>query len=438
MDEQEIKENIFSLVKEYYDKKKGKEYKKGDKINYAQPIFDHREINSVIDALLKGWFGMSDKAREFQNRISEYLNVHKTFLANSGSSANLVAVSSLLSHKLEDPIKKKSEVLTPAVTFPTTLNPIIQNGLKPVLVDVDFNTLNADPEQLKENCSKDTSLMFLPHTLGNPNEMDLIMDLVEDYDLYLIEDNCDAFGSEYDGKKTGSFGTMSTLSFYPAHHITMGEGGAISIKENDLKLERAIRSIRDWGRDCWCQGDEQSKLGACGKRFDWEIDGEAYDHRYIYSHIGYNLKPTEIMAAMGPAQMDRIEYMVSKRRKNYQYLYDKLKEYDDLLMIHTAYEKSNPSWFAFPMTIRDEAGFSRREITTYLEDKNIQTRLIFAGNITKQPAYKSVDFKIPFDLKNSKKVMHDSFFIGIHPSLEEAHLDYVHEVFERFFTEVKE
>lgn len=436
MNEQEIKENIFSLVKEYYDLRKGKEYKKGDRINYAQPIFDHMEINAVIDSLLKGWFGMSERSREFQDKISRYLGVHKTFLANSGSSANLVAVSSLMSHKLDKPIKKNSQVITPAVTFPTTLNPIIQNNLKPVLVDIDLKTLNADPEQIKECCSKDTSLLMLPHTLGNPNEMDLIMDLVEDYDIYLIEDNCDAFGSEYDGKKTGSFGTLSTLSFYPAHHMTMGEGGAVSMTEKDLKLERAIMSVRDWGRDCWCQGDEQSKLGACGRRFDWEVDGKPYDHRYMYSHIGYNLKPTEIMAAMGPAQMDRIEFMVSRRRRNYDYLYGKLKGFADI-MIHTAYDKSDPSWFALPMTIKDGANFTRRDITTYLEENNIQTRLIFAGNITKQSAYEHMEFNAPFPLVNSDKVMYDSFFIGVHPGLEEEHMDYICEVFEKFFTEVK-
>lgn len=394
-------------------------------IRYAEAIFDEKEINSMVDTLLHGWLGLEKKGREFSVKLAQYLGVSRTILVNSGSSANLLAIVALKSKKLQSPLNNGDEVITPAVTFPTTLNPIIQNNLTPVLVDVDVDTLNMDTDRLNEAISPRTRALMIPHTLGNPNDMDLIMDLVEDHDLHLIEDNCDALGSEYDGKKTGSFGVLSTSSFYPAHHITTGEGGAVSISKDDLTLYRVVKSLRDWGRDCWCEGGEKSSEGACCRRFEWEIDGVEYDHRYIYSHIGYNLKPIELQAAMGVEQLDRIDKFNAARRQNFQYLYDKLKCYSDYISFARPVKKSNPAWFSFPIRVAENAYFSRNEITKYLEEHGIQTRLIFAGNILSQPAYQGLDITPHGSMTNSDLIMKNSFFIGIHPGLSPIHLDYM-------------
>ncbi len=433
-----IKNDIFEKIEEYYKVKGEKSFIPGkDRILYAGAVFDEKEVISMVDSILKGWFGLGAKAREFNDLFSNYLGVFKTVLVNSGSSANLLALSSLCSKKIKKPIKKGSEVITPAVTFPTTFNPILQTDLKPVLVDVDIATYNCNVEQLKEAVTSKTSAIMLPHTLGNPNDMDTVMDIVEDYDLYLIEDNCDSLGSEFDGKKTGSFGVLSTYSFYPAHHITMGEGGAIAISKKDMQLYRTIRSLRDWGRDCWCEGDELSPNGACKKRFDWEINGIKYDHRYIYSHIGYNLKPTEIMTAMCLEQFKRINKFTRKRRENFQYLYNNLKKYEEYLILPVHHKKANPSWFAFPITVKNDAGFSREDITSFLEKKGIMTRLIFAGDITKQPAYKDISFRISGPKKNAENIMTNAFFIGVYPGLDMPRLKYINGIFNDFFKEVK-
>jgi len=431
---EQIKEEIFDKISEYYRVKGYEEFVPGkSRINYAGAIFDDREVVSVVDSLLKGWFGLGSKAREFSKRFSEYLGVYKTVLVNSGSSANLLALTSLTSNKLDDPIKRGDEVITPAVTFPTTLNPIIQNSLIPVLVDVDLETLNIDVEILKEAITSKTKAIMLPHTLGNPNDMDAIIDVVEDYNLYLIEDNCDALGSEFNGKKTGSFGILSTCSFYPAHHITMGEGGAVSIVEENVKLYRVVRSLRDWGRDCWCESDEKSPYGACGRRFEWFVDGVKYDHRYIYSHIGYNLKPTEMQAAVGVEQIKRIEDFNSIRRRNFEYLYGNLRKYEEYLIFVKKHRKANPAWFAFPITVREDAPFTREDIVRYLENKGIQTRLIFAGDIRKQPAYRDCKFRSVGSMKNTEYIMRNSFFIGVYPGIDENKLRYIVDAFEAFF-----
>lgn len=437
---EKIKEEIFKKITEYYEVKKehdGKFIPGVDRISYAEAIFDENEVISMIDAILKGWLGLGPKAREFTKMFSEYLGVSKTVLVNSGSSANLLALAALKSNKIGKPLNNGDEIITPAVTFPTTFNPIIQNELIPIVVDVDIGTYNIDTEMLKEAITPKTRAIMLPHTLGNPNDMDAIMDIAEDHKLYLIEDNCDAFGSEFDGKKTGSFGILSTCSFYPAHHITMGEGGSISIAEDDTTLYRVIKSLRDWGRDCWCESDEKSPNGACRRRFEWEIGGIKYDHRYIYSHIGYNLKPIEIQAAMGVEQLKRIEDFNKKRRDNYQYLYNNLRKYEEYISFIQKHKKANPAWFAFPIMVNENVPFPRYEITKYLEDKGIQTRLIFAGDITEQPAYKSIKFKSSESLENSEKVMRNSFFIGTHPGLSEFQLEYIVDVFDSFFEGVR-
>jgi CDP-6-deoxy-D-xylo-4-hexulose-3-dehydrase len=435
---EQIKRDIFEKIIEYYKMKGRTKFIPGkDRIPYAGAIFDEKEVISIVDSILKSWLGLGPKAREFTNLFSKFLGVYYTVLVNSGSSANLLALSALQSKKIKKPLEKGSEVITPAVTFPTTLNPILQTNLSPKLADVDIGTYNINLEQLKKVITSKTRAIILPHTLGNPNDMDAIMDIVDDNNLYLIEDNCDALGSEFDEKKTGSFGIMSSYSFYPAHHITMGEGGAVTITENNIPLYRSLVSLRDWGRDCWCESDEKSSHGACGKRFDWEIGGVKYDHRYIYSHIGYNLKPTEIMTAMCLEQFKKLDDFNKKRRENFQYLYFHLQKYSDQLILPVKHKKANPSWFAFPLTIREETGFSRKDIITYLEGKGIMTRLIFAGDITKQPAYKDIKFIKSESLINSEMIMKNSFFIGVYPGLDETRLKYIVEVFDGFFKEVK-
>lgn len=435
---EQIKIEIFEKISEYYKAKGHEKFVPGkSRISYAGAIFDDREVISVVDSLLSGWFGLGSKAREFTKRFSEYLGVFKTILVNSGSSANLLALTSLTSNKLDRPIRKGEEVITPAVTFPTTVNPIIQNSLTPVLVDVDLETLNVDVERLKEAITSKSRVIMLPHTLGNPSDMDAIMEVVEDYNLYLIEDNCDALGSEFKDKKTGSFGILSTCSFYPAHHITMGEGGSVSIVEENIKLYRIIRSLRDWGRDCWCESDEKSPYGACGRRFEWVVDGMKYDHKYIYSHIGYNLKPTEMQAALGVEQIKRIEYFNSVRRRNFEYLYENLRKYEDYLILVKKHKKANPAWFAFPITVRENAPFTREDIVRYLEDKRIQTRVIFAGDIKKQPAYRDYNFRCMKSMNNADYIMRNSFFIGVYPGIDENRLRYIVDVFEAFFEGVK-
>lgn len=432
---EKIRGEIFKKITEYFDvAEEGNKFVPGkDTVNYSRAVFDEKEIISMVDSILDGWWGLSSKAREFTKKFSHYLGVSKTVLVNSGSSANLIALSSLKSKKIKTPIEEGSEVITPAVTFPTTLNPIIQNNLTPVVVDVDLETYNINIEKLKESITNKTKVLMLPHTLGNSNDMDAMADIVEDNDLYLIEDNCDALGSEFDGKKTGSFGVLSTCSFYPAHHITMGEGGSVSITSHDELLYKVVKSLRDWGKDCWCESDEKSPNGACGRRFEWEVDGVRYDHRYIYSEIGYNLKPTEVQAAMVLEQLKKLDDFNGKRRDNFRYLYRRLKKYDDYLIFLKKHKKANPSWFAFPITIRDGAPFSREDFVKHLESNKIQTRPVFGGNIIRQPAYRGCNFKVCGSLENSDKIMKDAFFIGVYPGLGAPQLQHVAKTFESFF-----
>lgn len=422
----------FIVILYYILKNEVKKETQENLIYYAKAIFDDREVNSMLESLFNGWLGLGPKGRQFTDALSSYLNAWNSVFVNSGSSANLIAIAALKSKKLHNHLNNGDEILTPAVTFPTTFNPIIQNNLVPVLIDVDISTYNIDIEQLKETVSSSSKGIMIPHTLGNPNDMRAILDIVEDNNLFLIEDNCDALGSKYNDKMTGTFGVLSTVSFYPAHHITTGEGGAVVIPNEDRTLHKIVQSIRDWGRDCWCDSDTISLNGACNKRFDWEISGIPYDHRYIYSHVGYNLKPTELQAAMGVEQLKRLDGFVGKRQHNFYYLYDHLLKYSKYLHFMEITPNSNPSWFCFPIRVDDDAPFSRNQLIRFLEKNNIQTRLIFAGNILKQPAYQSIPIKIAGPLTNSDKIMENSFFIGVHPSLETDHLNYVISIFEQF------
>jgi CDP-6-deoxy-D-xylo-4-hexulose-3-dehydrase len=341
---------------------------------------------------------------------------------NSGSSANLVALSALTSSKLgKDALQPGDEVLTVAMGFPTTVNPIIQNNLKPVVVDVELETYDAISERLVEAVGPKTRAIMMAHTLGNPFNLDVVQQLCKEHDLWLIEDSCDALGSTYRGKKTGSFGDTATVSFYPAHHITTGEGGAVFVKSPLVKKQ--VESFRDWGRDCYCATGCDN---TCKKRFEWQLGDlpKGYDHKYIYSHIGYNLKATDMQAALGLSQLAKLDHFIKRRKENFNYLFNSLKDVEGLIL-PKASENSDPSWFGFPITLDPQHPVDREQLLRYLDERKIGTRLMFAGNILRQPAYKNIDFRVVGDLKNSDIVMKRTFWLGVYPGLTNTMLDYV-------------
>lgn len=423
---------IIKLTKKYAIIKEKREFIPGKTwILYSGRFFGSEEYESMVEASLDGWVTEGKYTELFENNISQYLGVGYSSFVNSGSSANLIAISSLTSNYLKERrLNLGNEVITVAAGFPTTLNPIIQNGLIPGFVDVDLSTYNANPHNLKDAISDNTKAIILAHTLGNPFDVYAIKKLATENGLFLIEDNCDALGSEYDGKKTGSFGDFSTLSFYPAHQITTGEGGAIST--NNEILNKISKSFRDWGRDCYCK---PGAYNTCGIRFSQQFAELpfGYDHKYVYSHIGYNLKATDLQAALGLAQIKRLDGFVQRRRKNFSALYKGLKQYSNLIILPKKTHNSNPSWFSFPITIRDSTGFKRADIVNYLEKNKIATRMLFAGNITKQSAYLDIKKRIYGNLLNTDKIMNDSFFVGVYPGIGEEQINYMIEVFHNFF-----
>ena len=430
---EKIRKDIYKHLEKFYKNREKHRFIPGKtRIQYAGAIFDEKEVISMLSTILDGWFGLGNKAREFESAFSNYLGVSRTVLTNSGSSANLLAITALASDKFDGHLKKGDEVITSAATFPTTLNPIIQNNLKPVFLDVKLGSYNINPDNLSNARSDRTKLIFLPHAFGIPNEMNKIMEFAEDHNIYIVEDNCDALGSTYDGKKTGSFGILSTCSFYPAHHMTMGEGGAVSIKSDNIVLYRIVKSLRDWGRACYCEHDEMAPDGACGKRFEFKIGGTPYDHRYVYSHMGYNLKPLELQAAMVVEQLKKLPYFIKRRKENFKILYNEFKRYEEYFILPQAPSQADPSWFCFPLTIRDGVLFKRKDIISFLEKNKIQTRLFFAGNITKQPAYKNIECRIVGKLDNSDKIMRDSFFIGVYPGIDKEMIEYIIDKIEEF------
>ena len=403
------------------------------KINYSGRVFDEKEIMNLVDSSLDFWLTGGRFTEEFEMKLAEYFGVSDIILTNSGSSANLIAISTLTSPKLTDKrLKAGDEVIMVAAGFPATVAPIIQNNLVPVFVDVEIGTYNAISEKIKEAISPKTKAIFIAHTFGNPFNLDVVMELVKIYDLWLIEDNCDALGSKYNGKLTGTFGHLATLSFYPAHHITTGEGGCVIT--NDENLARIARSFRDWGRDCYCVGGENN---TCGKRFSQQFGTLAYgyDHKYVYSHIGYNLKMTDMQAAIGSAQMDKLEYLTKKRKSNFKKIYQGLKPYEKYLILPEATPKSDPSWFTFIITVKKNKKFKRDDLTGFLEENLIETRNLFCGNLLRQPAYMNIDHKVIGNLKNTDYIMNNTFFIGVYPGLDEAQIDYVLKMFAQFFEE---
>lgn len=386
-------------------------------------VFGEAELSAAVEAALDFWLTSGPYTTEFEKKIAKTIGGRHAFMVNSGSSANLLALTALTSKSLGDrALRPGDEVITVAAGFPTTVTPILQNNLVPVYVDIDLGTYIANDDQLKEAISPKTKAIMMAHTLGNPFNLDLVTKLAKEHGLWLIEDTCDAFGGTYDGKAIGSFGDLSTLSFYPAHHITTGEGGAVISKSAALKP--IIESFRDWGRDCWCAPGCDN---TCLKRYEWKLGDlpQGYDHKYTYSHLGYNLKSGDIQAAIGLAQLERLEKFIELRRRNWEYLSDGLKGLSDQILLPMRTENSDPSWFGFAITVLEGAKKNRNEIVQELDAKKIGTRLLFGGNLLRQPAFIDTPRRIIGDLKNSDAVMNGAFWIGVWPGLTTEMLDYV-------------
>lgn len=392
-------------------------------------VFDSSEIKNLVSASLEFWLTDGDYSEEFSRKMSKFLSMKHVRIVNSGSSANLVALSALTNKKIKNFLVKGDEVITSAVGFPTTVNPIFQNNLLPVFVDSVLGTYNPTADMIIDAYTEKTKAIFLAHTLGNPFEAEKLRDFAEEKNIWLIEDNCDALGSTINNKKTGTFGHISTLSFYPAHHITMGEGGAVITNSNTLKL--SIDSFRDWGRDCWCKSGHDN---TCNKRFDWQL-GElpyGYDHKFTYSNIGYNLKATDLQASIGVVQMDKLENFIDKRKNNWLKINNFMEKYEDYFIRHKPMENSDPSWFGYAITVKENQYFNRDELVNFLNENRIATRLMFGGNLVKQPAYKEQEFRIHKNLINADIVMNSTFWIGVYPGINDEMLEYIFERFEEF------
>jgi CDP-6-deoxy-D-xylo-4-hexulose-3-dehydrase len=400
-----------------------------DFIPYAGQVFSGDEIAAATDALLEPWITIGKNTDAFEMAMAKYLGVWGCVFCNSGSSANLLALSALTSQKTDDRLEPGDEVITVAAGFPTTVNPILQCGLVPVLVDVDPATGNVQTDQLEAAYSPRTRAVMLAHALGNPFDVDAVGAFCDEYDFWLIEDNCDALGSLYKGRLTGTFGQLSTQSFYPPHHITTGEGGMVNVSTAHLK--RIVESYRDWGRDCFC---ESKMIDACGKRFDQQHGDlpKGYDHRYTYSHIGYNMKALDLQAAIGVEQMKKLPGFSETRRYNWHRLKMGLGRYEEFFELPHASPDTCPNWFAFMLLVRPGAPFTRRDVMTYLEGHKVGTRMFFGGNLARQPAYKHANMRVVGDLAGSDRMMNDAFFLGVYPGLTDAHIDYMIETIGRF------
>lgn len=433
-------DDILKLIKEYAEqnliKKKWEAGK--DLVHYAGNYFSSEEYVAAVKSLLGGFLVLNTEAVKFERNFPKYLGKKFGLLTNSGSSANLLMMAYLTSKRGHN-LQKGTKVITPIAGFPTTVNPLLQIGFTPIFVDIELDTLNLDLDKVEEVCKEnpDAKVITFAHVLGNPPDMDRLMQIVEKYKLILLEDCCDALGSTYDGKRLGSFGELASCSFYPAHHITIGEGGFVAC--NTMEAERIIRSFREWGRGCYCVGKaNQLECGSCGVRFsNWlpALPDEIFDHKYTYSEIGYNLKPIELQAAMGNIQIQKLEEIGQIRRKNYRRLFEIFEPHQDKVILHKAQPKSDPDWFAFPVTIKDDAGFKRADICQFLESQKIQTRPYFAGNLMLQPAYegmmnpKEVLEKYPI----ARKVTTDTFFLGTSPVITDEQIDYIGEMVKQFF-----
>jgi CDP-4-dehydro-6-deoxyglucose reductase, E1 len=428
----EIRKGIIEDTKEYYKLKfKSEEFIPGkSRVNYAGRVFDENELINAVEASLDFWLTEGRFSEEFASKIADYLGLDFVLLTNSGSSANLLAFAALTSEKLADKrLKPGDEVISVAAGFPATITPIIQYGLIPVFVDVSIPTYNIDIDMLRRSITPKTRCIFIAHTLGNPYDVDSVLKIAAEHNLWVIEDNCDAFGSSYKGRKTGTIGHISTISFYPAHHITTGEGGAICT--NDQMLSQIIRSFRDWGRDCYCAGGENN---TCGKRFSQQFGNlpHGFDHKYVYSEIGFNLKMTDIQAAIGSAQVDKLPLFCERRKENFREWTRIFLKYNDFFILPEATEGSDPAWFAYIVTLKENAPFTRDEITQHLSLNLIETRNLFAGNITKQPGFLNHNWRISDHLRNTDYIMNNTFFLGTYPGLTKEMFNYVDTIMDAF------
>lgn len=421
----DVKKKILELVQDYsvtsFSKK---DFIPGQSdIPVSGKVINSLEIKNMVEASLDGWLTAGRFNSLFEKQLAEFLNIKSLITVNSGSSANLIAFSTLTSSKLKErSIKKGDEVITAAASFPTTINPIIQFGAIPVFIDVKVPTYNINENLVEDAITKKTKAIVVAHTLGNPFNVRRIKEICDKYNLWLIEDTCDALGSKFNNQFVGTFGDIGTLSFYPAHHITMGEGGAVFT--NSIKLKRIAESFRDWGRDCYC---EPGKDNTCNKRFGWQLGNLpfGYDHKYTYSHMGYNMKITDMQAACGVAQLTKLDNFINLRKRNFKFLYENLKVLDEFLLLPEAELNSEPSWFGFPLSLKENKKFNRNDLINYLNKKKIGTRLLFAGNVIKQPYMKELNSRVSGELKNTDFVMKNTFWIGLYPGLTLQHLEYV-------------
>ena len=427
-----VRKEIMELTSQYVENSHAKKSFIPGKtiIPVSGKVFGKKEVQMLVSSSLDFWLTTGRYNQEFEKQLGNFLGIKFAMTTNSGSSANLLALSSLTSEQLgERSLKPGDEVITVAAGFPTTVNPILQNNLVPVFVDVKIPTYVIDENLIEENITKKTKAIMIAHTLGNAFNIKKIVDIARKHNLWLIEDCCDALGTTYDDKFVGTFGDISTLSFYPAHHITTGEGGAVLT--NNLQLKKIIESFRDWGRDCYCAPGQSN---TCGKRFDWKLGDLpfGYDHKYTYSHVGYNLKITDMQAAIGLAQLDKLPEFIKKRKENFEFLYEHLSSFEKYLILPNSVENSDSSWFGFPITVRDDVSFSKESLINYLSQKLVDTRPVFAGNLIKQPYFKNKIFKTGKTLSNTDKIMNQSFWIGVFPGLSTEMLEYVIKQFETF------
>jgi CDP-6-deoxy-D-xylo-4-hexulose-3-dehydrase len=419
---EKIKSEILDGVRRYYHLVHSKrEFVGGEsKLSYAGRVFDDAEMVAATQSLLDFYLTLGDKGREFEQKFAEMMNLKYSVLTNSGSSANLLATTALCSWMHPKKLMPGNEVITVAASFPTTINPIIQNNLVPVFVDVELGTYNIDPKKLEGALSEKTKAIIFAHTLGNPADMEKITEFAKKHNLLLMEDCCDALGSKFDGKNVGTFGEAATCSFYPAHHIPMGEGGAIST--NSKLVDKILRSLRDWGRSCWC---DPGKSNTCGVRFEYKVDGIPYDHKYIYDNIGYNLKPLDLQAAIGLEQLKKAGGFIKARKENFNRLYAGLKDFEGYFILPRWHKLADPSWFGFPLTIREETGIKLQDMQKHLDADLIESRLLFSGNIIRHPGYKRVKYRIPEKLENTDTIMRNTFFLGVYPGIDQKMCNYM-------------
>ncbi|MBJ7422232.1 MAG: lipopolysaccharide biosynthesis protein RfbH [Ilumatobacteraceae bacterium] len=427
-----MRQEILELVGKYYAEAFPKKPFLGgiSQIPVSGKVFDADELTNLVDSSLDFWLTSGRYAHEFEEEFAKVMGVKHAMLCNSGSSANLLAVSALKSDRLgKRALVDGDEVITLAAGFPTTVNPIIQNRLIPVFIDCELGTYDATAEQMQAALSPKTRAIVMAHTLGNPFNLDAVMQIAKENKLFVIEDSCDAVGATYDGKPVGSFGDLSTASFYPAHHVTMGEGGCVQAKTASMR--KIVESLRDWGRDCWCPTGEDN---TCGRRFDWELGGlpYGYDHKYTYSHIGYNLKLTDMQAAVGVAQLKKLPGFIAARRKNFNRLYEGLKKYEEFFILPQSTPKSEPSWFGFLLTIRPGSPFGRYDLVQHIESHRIGTRQLFGGNLLQQPAYLNIPHRVVGDLTNSDIITTNTFWLGVFPGLTDEMIDYMIAVVSEF------